>query len=128
MVILKYPTQLKPQIWYFFFQLFNEILSKQQKNLIRKYSRHWWRYYLKRYFMANVILLWSDSLLCIKLSTLKSFVKNCLKGFWEIFYDNYYYSIFFFPSFSGRWAHCFLPSSDHVNAKIKLTIMKSLEQ
>ena len=35
-------------------------------------------------------------------------------------------SVFFF--FPGRWTHCFLPSSDHVNAKIKLTIMKSLEQ
>ena len=34
----------------------------------------------------------------------------------------------FFCFFSGRWTHCFLPSSDHVNAKIKLTIMKSLEQ
>ena len=34
--------------------------------------------------------------------------------------------VFFF--FLGRWTHCFLPSSDHVNAKIKLTIMKSLEQ
>ena len=77
--------------------------------------------------MANVFLLWSDSLLRIKLSTLKSFVKNCLKGFWEIFYDSYYYFICFF-FFPGRWTHCFLPSSDHVNAKIKLTIMKSLEQ
>ena len=46
--------------------------------------------------MANVILLWSDSLLRIKLSKLKSFLKNCLKEFWEIFYDNYYYFIFFF--------------------------------
>ena len=46
--------------------------------------------------MANVILLWSDSLLGIKLSKLKSFLKNCLKEFWEIFYDNYYYFIFFF--------------------------------
>ena len=46
--------------------------------------------------MANVILLWSDSLLRIKLSKLKSFLKNCLKGFWEIFYDNYYYFIFFY--------------------------------
>ena len=85
--------------------------------------------------MANVFLLWSDSLLRIKFSTLKSFVKNCLKGFWEIFYDSYYYFIcssviffFFFFFFPGRWTHCFLPSSDHVNAKIKLTIMKSLEQ
>ena len=71
--------------------------------------------------MANVLLLWSDSLLRIKLSKLKSFLKNCLKEFWDIFYDNFFF-------FSGRWAHCFLPSSDHVNAKIKLTIMKSLEQ
>ena len=84
--------------------------------------------------MANVILLWSDSLLRIKLSKLKSFIKNCLKGFWEIFYDNYYYFIFcfffvfLFCFFSGRWAHCFLPSGDHVNAKIKPTNMKSLEQ
>ena len=79
--------------------------------------------------MANVILLWSDSLLRIKLSKLKSFLKNCLKEFWDIFYDNYYYYYYFFIFFfSGRWAHCFLPSSDHVNAKIKLTIMKSLEQ
>ena len=46
--------------------------------------------------MANVILLWSDSLLRIKLSKLKSFLKNCLKEFWDIFYDNYYYFIFFF--------------------------------
>ena len=46
--------------------------------------------------MANVILLWSDSLLRIKLSKLKSFLKNCLKGFSEIFYDNYYYFIFLF--------------------------------
>ena len=46
--------------------------------------------------MANVILLWSDSLLRIKLSKLKSFLKNCLKEFWGIFYDNYYYFIFFF--------------------------------
>ena len=78
--------------------------------------------------MANVFLLWSDSLLRIKLSTLKSFVKNCLKGFWDIFCDSYYYFICFFFFFPGRWTHCFLPSSDHVNAKIKLTIMKSLEQ
>ena len=46
--------------------------------------------------MANVILLWSDSLLRIKLSKLKSFLKNCLKELWDIFYDNYYYFIFFF--------------------------------
>ena len=46
--------------------------------------------------MANVILLWSDSLLRIKLSKLESFLKNCLKEFWDIFYDNYYYFIFFF--------------------------------
>ena len=46
--------------------------------------------------MANVILLWSDSLLRIKLLKLKSFLKNCLKEFWEIFYDNYCYFIFFF--------------------------------
>ena len=45
--------------------------------------------------MANVILLWSDSLLRIKLSKLESFLKNCLKEFWDIFYDNYYYFIFF---------------------------------
>ena len=36
-----------------------------------------------------------------------------------------FFCVIFFP---GRWTHCFLPSSDHVNAKIKLTIMKSLEQ
>ena len=46
--------------------------------------------------MANVILLRSDSLLRIKLSKLYSFLKNCLKGFWEIFiiiiiyFYNYY--------------------------------------
>ena len=51
--------------------------------------------------MANVILLWSDSLLRIKLSKLKSFLKNCLKEFWEIFYDNYYYFIFFFFQVAG---------------------------
>ena len=41
--------------------------------------------------MANVILLWSDSLLRIKLSKLKSFLKNCLKEFWDIFYDNFFF-------------------------------------
>ena len=46
--------------------------------------------------MANVILLWSDSLLRIKLSKLESFLKNCLKEFWDIFYDNYFFLIFFF--------------------------------
>ena len=46
--------------------------------------------------MANVILLWSDSLLRIKLSKLESFLKNCLKEFWVIFYVNYFYLIFFF--------------------------------
>ena len=51
--------------------------------------------------MANVILLWSDSLLRIKLSKLKSFLKNCLKEFWDIFYDNYYYFIFFFFQVAG---------------------------
>ena len=39
-----------------------------------------------------------------------------------------FFFFFFFFFFPGRWTHCFLPSSDHVNAKIKLTIMKSLEQ
>ena len=38
-----------------------------------------------RYFIASVILLWSDSLLRIKLSKLKSVLKRCLKGFWEIY-------------------------------------------
>ena len=46
--------------------------------------------------MANVILLWSDSLLRIKLSKLKSFLKNCLKEFWEIFMIIIIISFFFF--------------------------------
>ena len=35
--------------------------------------------------MANVVLLGSASLLRIKLSKFKSFLKKCLKGFWEFF-------------------------------------------
>ena len=31
------------------------------------------------------IWLWFDSLLRIKLSMLESFLKSCVKGFWEIF-------------------------------------------
>ena len=41
------------------------------------------------------------------------------------FFFCFVFVLFFF---SGRWAHCFLPSGDHVNAKIKPTNMKSLEQ
>ena len=56
------------------FQPNNEILSQEQKNLILKKSPDWWRHHprcdMGRYFMANVILLWSDILLGIKLSEL----------------------------------------------------------
>ena len=31
--------------------------------------------------------------------------KKCLKGFWEIFYDNYFYNFFYFYSKAHR-LHC----------------------
>ena len=52
----------------------DEILSQQKKTLIQQWSRNWWRHQpwrdMRIYFMANVILLWSDILLRIKLSKL----------------------------------------------------------
>ena len=56
------------------FQPNDEILSQGQKNLILKKSPDWWRYHprcdMGRHFMADVILLWYDILLRIKLSKL----------------------------------------------------------
>ena len=48
--------------------------------------------------MINVILLWSDSLLRIKIVKVIAFLKKCLKGFWEIFYDNFHV-----PGYSGMF-------------------------
>ena len=46
----------------------------RKKTLIQQWSRDWWRHHprcdMKRYFMANAILLLSDILLRIKLSKL----------------------------------------------------------
>ena len=46
--------------------------------------------------MANVILLGSDSLLGIKTVKVIKLLKNCLKGFWDNFYDNYNLLLLFF--------------------------------
>ena len=47
---------------------------RKKKTLIQQWSRDWWRHHprrdMKRYFMANAILLLSDILLRIKLSKL----------------------------------------------------------
>ena len=51
--------------------------------------------------MANVILLWSDSLLGIKLSKLKSFLKNCSKNFGRFFMIIIIISFFFFFQVAG---------------------------
>ena len=63
--------------------------KKPNSGIVTWLMTHYLRSYMGRYFMANVVLLWSGSLLCIKLSKLWSFLKKYPKGFWEIFYDNH---------------------------------------
>ena len=70
----KCSTQPKPQICHFISTQWRNLVTETKKTLIQQWSRDWWRHYLRCdmwiYFKANVIFLWSGSLLHIKLSKL----------------------------------------------------------